>query len=189
MQNLSTERIAFLKEQQAKDLLSIRKRIYGNNYFHTKGFSLEADARLERFEPLRSKGEITLSYVRGLKGTGTQLQIQGDGSITVVDHGTTRKVGTLEQGRCAEFFRRVITSGLLNYSDQVIEIKRDLAPPYSFRMQSDATIPEFRIRIPELDIDKVFSIDGEFESRNYPDIIEYKLAAALEEEIDRKSVV
>jgi len=29
----------------------------------------------------------------------------------------------------------------------------------------------------------VFSIDGEFESRNYPDIIEYKLAAALEEEI------
>lgn len=78
---------------------------------------------------------------------------------------------------------QVITSGLLNCSDAVIEIKRDLAQPDSTMHRYDAPNTEFHIQIPELDVDKRIAIEAQVELRNFPDIIEYQLAASLEKEI------
>ena len=175
--------MARLEDRQADSIVSIRQRIYGSNYFHTKGISQESDMRLEGFDPAGSKGSITMSYVGGLGGADTHLQIQAYGNIFVIDHGVSRKANTLDQGRCADFFRRVITSGLLNYSDEVIEIKRDLARPHSMTYRSDAPATKFRIRVPELDADKEFAADAEVELRNFPDIIEYQLVTSLEKDI------
>lgn len=183
VQHQASERLADLEDQQAKSIADIRQRIYGPNSFHQKGISPQDDARLEQFDPLRSKGAITLSYVGGLGDADIHLTIQADGKILVTDHGTSREAGRLDQERCANFFTRVITSGLQNYSDDVIEIKRDLAHPNSMAGRNDAPSTEFHIRIPELEIDKRFSLDPEIELRNFPDIIEYQRAAALQKEI------
>lgn len=172
-----------MEERQAASIASIRQRIYGSNYFHQKGISPEDDRRLEQFTPANSKGSITMSYVGGLGSADTHIQIQADGSISVIDHEVSRNVLTLDPERCADFFMWVITSGLLNCSDEVIEIKRDLAYPHSRTSRYDAPTTEFRIHIPELDVDKKFAIDAQIQLRNYPEIIEYQLAVTLEEDI------
>ena len=104
------ERIARFEGEQARLITTIRQRIYGGNYFHSKGISREDDARLERFDPAGSKGSITMSYVGGLGGADIHFRIQTDGSLFVIDHGVSRKVSILDQDRCADFFRRVLTS-------------------------------------------------------------------------------
>jgi hypothetical protein len=183
VQQQASERLARLENQQAESIADIRQRIYGPNYFHEKGISPQDDARLEQFDPLGSKGAFTLSYVGGLGGADIHLTIQADGKILITDHGASREAGRLDQERCADFFRRVITSGILNYSDDVIELKRDLAHPNSMAGRNDAPLTEFHIRVPELEIDKRFSLDPEIELQNFPDFIEYQRAAALEQEI------
>lgn len=183
VQRQASQRLAYMGEQQAEAIAKVRQRIYGSNYFHQKGISPEDDRRLEQFKPSDSKGSIIMSYVGGLGGADVQLQVHADGGIFVIDHGVARNVATLDQARCATFFRRVITSGLLNFSDEVIEIKRDLARPDSTTLQYDAPSTEFRIHIPELDVDKRIAIEAQVELLNFPDIIEYQLAASLEKEI------
>lgn len=99
--------------------------------------------------------------------------------------GATRKVGTLDQGRCADFFKRVITSGVLNYSNDVIELKVDLTHPPSHAGVLDASDTEFRISVPELGIEKKISLEAPAQSqlKSNPDIIEFQLVATLENEI------
>lgn len=172
-----------MEERNAEAIASVRQRIYGSNYFHWKGISSEDDRRLERFQHTDSKGWIIMSYVGGLGGADFHLKIHADGDIFVIDHGVSRKVVTLDQERCTNFFMKVITSGLLNCSDAVIEIKRDLARPNSMMSRHDAPDTEFHIQIPELNVDKKIAIEAEVGLRNFPDIIEYQLAASLEKEI------
>ena len=178
------ERIAYLKDEQARLITSIRNRIYGPNYFHNKGISRDDDARLERFDPAGSKGAITMSYVGGLGGADIHLRIQTDGSLFVIDHGASRKVSTLDQDRCADFFRRVLTSGILNFSPDVVELKLDLTQPNVSGGALDAPMTEVQISVPELDIDKKLSIlSPKSDLKHYPDMIEFQLIAALEDEI------
>ena len=177
-------RIASFEDEQAKAITRVRQRIYGTNYFHCKGISPGDDARLERFDPAGSKGFITMSYVGGFGGIDTDLKIEGNGSVSVTQHGASRKVAALEKERCADFFMRVITSGILNYSDGVIELKQDLAEPRRSSGVTDRPMTRFRISVPELDIEKGFSIyDVEHKLYTYPDMIEYHLVDALEKEI------
>ncbi len=172
-----------MEERHAGAIASVRQRIYGSNYFHQKGISPEDDRRLEQFKPADSEGSIIMSCVGSLGGADVHLQIRADGDIFVNDHGVSRKVVTLDQERCTNFFMQVITSGLLNCSDAVIEIKRDLARPDSTTHRYDAPDTEFHIQIPELDVDNRIAIEAQVELRNFPDIIEYQLAASLEKEI------
>lgn len=183
VQSQASERLALLNDEHARSIASIRNEIYGSNYFHSKGISPEDDARLERFDPAADMGFIVLSYVGGLGGADTHLKIEGDGGVSVTEHGSTRKVLTLDRERCAGFFMRVMTSGILNYSDAVIALKMNLARPRSTRMRYDAPSSGFHIRVPALDVDKRFSLDTQVEPHNFPDIIEFQLAAELEKEI------
>ena len=174
-----------MEERQGEFIKRIRQRIYGSNYFHSKGISPEDDARLELFDPAASKGFITLSYVGGMGNSDTHLTIGINGVISVLERGATRKVGTLDQGRCADFFKRVITSGVLNYSNDVIELKVDLTYPPSYAVVCDASDTAFQISVPELGIEKIISLRAPAQSqlKSNPDIIEFQLVATLENEI------
>jgi hypothetical protein len=177
VQHQASERIARIEERQGEFIKRIRQRIYGSNYFHGKGISPEDDARLERFDPVASKGFITLSYVGGMGHSDTQLKIEGDGDIFVLEQGATRKVGTLDQGRCADFFKRVLTSGVLNYSNGLILLKEDLTYPSSHAGVMDAPDTGFQISVPELGIEKIISLEAPAQSqlKSNPDIIEFQL--------------
>jgi hypothetical protein len=185
LQHQASERIAIDEERQREFIKNIRQRIYGSNYFHSKGISPEDDVRLEQFDSAASKGFITLSYAGGLGKSDTQLTIESNGSVSISEHGATRKVTVLDKGRCAEFFKRVISSGVLNYSNDVIELKQDLTCPPSRVGVMDAPETGFRISVPELGIEKRISLDSPAPAqlRSGPDIIEFQLVATLENEI------
>lgn len=184
VQKSADDRIARAEAEHASEIARIRQRIYGANYFHLKGVSSEDDARLEQFDPAASKGAIAMSYVGGLGGADIQLRIQADGTVSVTDHGVSRKVSILDQDRCADFFRRVLTSGILNFSPDVVELKADLTQPYMLGGGLDAPMTNFQISVPELGIDKEFSVcSPKSELKHFPDIVEIQLVAALENEI------
>lgn len=184
VQRSADERIAHEKAGHARDVAQIRQRIYGPNYFHCKGVSPNDDARLEQFNPFGGKGAVSMSYVGGLGGSDSRLQIQADGSVLLTDHGASRKVCVLDQNQCTEFFKRVMKSGILNYSQDVIDLKLDLTRPDTSSGIRDAPMTEFVISVPELQISKEFSIcSPKYELKHHPDIIEFQLVAALEDEI------
>jgi len=185
VQHQTSERISNLKAEQARLITTLRQRIYGGNYLHSKGISKEDDARLERFDPVGSKGFITLSYVGGLGDSDTHLRIEANGSVFAIEHGATRKVLTLDRDRCAEFFMRVMTSGILNFSGDVIELKVDLTYPSSRVGLIDAPNTGFHISIPELGIEKKLSLYAPPSSllKSNPDIIEFQLVCTLEKDI------
>ena len=185
VQHQASERIARLEERQGEFIKRIRQRIYGSNYFNSKGISPEDDARLERFDPAASKGFITLSYVGGMGHSNTHLKIEGNGDVSVLENGAARKVGTLDQGRCAHFFKLVITSGVLNYSNDVISLKKDLTAPTLHAGVLDAPDTRFQISVPELGIEKTILLEAPAQSQfqSNPEIIEFQLVAMLEKEI------
>ncbi len=185
VQHQSSERIARIEERQGEFINRIRQRIYGSNYFHRKGISPEDDARLERFDPAASKAFITLSYVGGMGSSDTHLTIEGNGTVSVTEHGAKRKIATMDQGRCWDFFKRMITSGVLNYSTDVIELKEDLKYPSSHAGVLDAPDTRFQISVPELGIEKMISLGAPAQTqlKSNPDIIEFQLVATLEKEI------
>ena len=185
VQHQASERIARIEERQGEFIKGIRQRVYGSNYYHNKGISPEGDARFERFDPAATKGFITLSYVGGMGNSDTHLTIEGNGAVSVLEHGVTRKVATMDQGRCSEFFKRVITSGVLNYSNDVIELKEDLTDPPSHAGVLHDPDTGFQISVPELGIEKIISLRAPAQSqlKSNPDILEFQLAATLENEI------
>jgi len=184
LQSAADERIAHSRNEQSVLTATLRQRIYGSNYFHQKGISEEDDRRLKRFNPADSKGVVTMSYIGGLGGSDTCIRIQSDGNVLAIVHGATRKVGTLDPKRCADFFTRVLTSGILNYSDDVIALKLDLTPLNRGGGVLDAPNTEFIITVPELEIEKKISIcSPQSYLRHHPDMIEFQLVAALEKEI------
>ncbi len=185
VQHQASERISRIEERQGEFINRIRQRIYGSYYFHRKGISPEDDARLERFDPAASKAFITLSYVGGMESSDTHLTIESNGAVSVTEHGAKRKIATMDQGRCSDFFKRMITSGVLNYSTDVIELKEDLKYPPSHAGVLDAPDTKFQISVPELGIEKMISLGAPAQSqlKSNPDIIEFQLVATLEKEI------
>jgi hypothetical protein len=138
---------------------------------------------LKKFEPFR-EDSVTLSHVGGMGGMDRHIKITGDGAVTVSDSSGTKQVATLTKADCADFFRKVIASGLACYSEGVVELKRDLAYPEKMRSVTCAGMTDFRIVVPGLKVDREFSIYvPEVEQWNYPDIIEYRSAVELEKEM------
>lgn len=176
--------MAFEEESRNESIRDVRQRIFGDSYFHQRGISPESDARLDRFNPQQSEGSITLSWEGGLGGSDTQIRIQADGKMVVAHNGIARDVGILDEGRCSAFFKKVITSGLANYSEEVIEMKRALAFPNVLSSVTCASTTGFSIQIPELGISKKIAIYApETELKNYPDIAEFQAMVAMQEDI------
>lgn len=175
-------------EEHFRSLIAeLRQRIYGPNQFHLADFS-EAKAQLDAFDPAKSAGSITLSYIGGMDGSiggsDLHLQLRADGSLSSDNHGRRRLITTIPPERCAAVFRRVLTSGLLNYSEGIIELKKDLLPPDGWKMVTDNPSTEIHVFVPELKTEQTVSVYApDVELKNFPDIIEFQIITQLEKEI------
>lgn len=175
----------FEESRHLASIARLRQNIYGPNLFHWKSELSEANRKLSKFDASISKGFMTLSYRGGLGASNISLRVSGDGSIYVLEPGQeNRLVCPPNPQRGADFFKRVLKSGILNYSDAVIDLKVDLLTPLRHASVSDSPQTIFDIVIPELDVDCHFAVYApEVKSQNYPDIIEYKLALEIEKTI------
>jgi hypothetical protein len=188
---VSYSRHDYDKEREAefrRSITELRRRIYGQNDFHLKGVSPETESQLTAFDPAKSTGSITVSYVGGLdgsvRGSDDHLQLRADGGLYSEVHGSSQLITTIPPNRCADVFRRVLTSGILNYSEGVIELKKDLLAPESRSSVSDVPNTVIRISVPELKAEQTISICGsDNELENFPDIVEFQLISEIEKEI------
>lgn len=188
IQRQATERLATLenewKDRWTKEAKSLRQEIYGPNYFHDPETFPEIQAKLTAYTPSGSEEVMTLSYVGGLGGSDTHLGLNGNGELWVDRHGERQLITTLSRERCEAFFRRILTSGILNYSEGVVELKRDLLAPEVGHGVTCSPTTGIRISIPGLEVEKEISIyTPQVELENYPDIVEYQLIAQFENEL------
>lgn len=158
-------------EESVKDL---RQHIYGENHLHHTDLFPDEKAKLDAFDPAESKSTITLSY-HGFRDTN-QLELQGDGRLYSVTEGIHQLVTILSPEQCKAFFHQILTSGILNYSEDVIELKKDLPFIATFVPGSSHSLTEIQIYVPELGVEKSISINSPEDELEYnPDIIEYQL--------------
>ena len=167
-----------------KDLTKLRQRSYGSNYFHSEGVFPEIEARLAVFDPATSNCSIILSYKGGIGGADRSLRLDGDGSLTKVRDGGTTLITKVDPERCKAFFLATLKSGILNYSEAVVGLKKDLLSPDGLRSVNDLPDSEMRISVPELGVEKLVTIYApEFEAENYPDIIEFQAFVRIQNEL------
>lgn len=166
---------------------ALQQRVYEAEPFYEPKYS-EAKERRATFDPANSKATLTLSYLGGMDGSvgGTDLhfELRGDGQFLCRDHAETRLLTVLDPGRCKAFFHRVLDSGILNYSEDVISLKKDLSPDRSSRYLLDNPVTQWHISVPELEIDKKIWVDSpKTEAEVFPDIVEFQILLALEKEL------
>jgi hypothetical protein len=160
-------------------LKALRQTIYGENHFHDKGYDPKADARLAAFDPATSKGSITLTESGGWSTGAQGLQLRGDGRLYALSKDPPRLITTLAPERCKELFQQVLTSGILNHSQSVVKLKKDMRQWHASII--DSTAIRFQISVPELGVEKTAEeYAPDFELKHYPDIIEFQIFAQLE---------
>jgi hypothetical protein len=171
-------------EKRFKESINaLQQRIYGDNYFHLEGIDPEGKARLNAFDPSQCDATIQLAY-SSIWNNDCHLTLRGDGTLTSETKSSSRVVTIIDHDRCKAFFRKVLSSGMLNYSQQAVDLKKDLFTYTSIKMVSDAAYVEITISAPELQVHKTVSIYApDVELENYPDIIELQIFTHLEREI------
>jgi len=182
--HLTSRRVCFEEERFHRSIAELRQRIYGENHFHLNGVFPWNEPDLANFNPAESTGSITLSYTGGMGGTNPCLQLDADGSLYHGTHGNKQFLTTIPPDRCADIFRRVLSSGILNYSEGVIELKKALLSPNRWVSVTDGAITEIRVSVPELKAEQTVSIympDSEREC--FPDIIEFQIILQIEKEL------
>jgi hypothetical protein len=174
-------------ENLDKSLRELSQGIYGTNYFHLPGVDAEGKARLAAFDP--SRGSNTLKLSNNSVWGDSSLSLQGDGTlISETKKGGKRTLGVIAPDRCKAVFHKVLTSGLLNFSEEVIQLKErldeKLGPWRGRKMVDDGSSVKISITVPELEVNKEISVYvPEVALENHPDIIEFKLLIELEKEI------
>jgi hypothetical protein len=180
---LMAARIASIEAGIASEVKDLRERAFVPLFTEPDGQWMSPEAGVKKFEPSH-EDSVTLSHVGGMGGLDRHIKVSGDGSVTVSDSAATKQVATLTKSDCTDFFRRVIANGLACYSEAAVELKRDLTYPERTRSTTCAGMTGYRIVVPRLKVDREFSIYvPDIELWNYPDIIEYRSAIALEKEI------
>jgi hypothetical protein len=184
IQRQGKERLASQQKIWEDRVKSMRSEIYGNNDFHTENGSPEIKAKLGAYTPSRPDEVISLSYVGGMAGRDTHLSLFGNGELRMEREDRSQLLTTLSKDRCKLFFHRVLTSGVLNYSDDVVALKESLLPPDMQRGVTCNPQTHFRISVPDFQVEKAISIyTPQIELENYPDIVEFQLIVQLEKEI------
>ena len=180
-----TDRIRAEEEGRLRsEIARVRSEIYGDNYFHAKGISPEDDARLAAYDPLESGGSIVLSYTNCYGAPDQSFELRGDGSLTKTVNGESKLLATIPAARCRVLFHEVLGSGILNYSDAVIELKRDLQHPDRWVRSTHNPDIGLRISVPALGVETSISACApQDEAESYPDIVEFGIFLRLEKEI------
>lgn len=174
----------FAEEKFRKDVTELRRRIYGTNFFHYEGVFPEIDAQLAAFDPASRKGSIVLSYSGGMGMADRSIRLSSDGALTREMEGISESIATIAPERCKKIFLEALKSGILNYSEGVIELKKDLLAPASSSHVSDNPQTGIRLSIPDLEVENLVTIYApDIEARDYPDIIEFQIFLRLEKEI------
>jgi len=175
--------IASIEASHADTVKDLRERPSIPLFTEPDGQWMDQEDGLKKFEP-SGEDSITLTQGSGLGFGGRVIEVCGNGVVTVSDSSGTKQVATLSKADCADFFRKVIANGLAGYSEEAVQLKRDLAYPETTYGRTCAGDTGFRISIPSLEVDREFSIHvPEIEVKNYPDIIEYRSAEEIEKEI------
>jgi hypothetical protein len=160
-----------IKSSHAEEVRELRQTIYGSNRFHSSNYSPDLSEQLSAFDPRSAECFLRLSYERSKEYS---LELRGDGTLLSIVDGKIRRVATLGEEETKEVFLRVISSGLLNYSDDVVKLKRELTVVPAMDGYPNCTV--FVISVPQLNAEKTIRIDYlETEARTFPDIVEYRL--------------
>ena len=166
----------YLEASHAEEVRELRQTIYGSNRFHSAAYFPEVAEQLAGFDPRSEDCFLRLSYL-GIKARS--LELKGDGTLHFVVDGKASLVATLGAKETKDVFLRVVSSGLLNYSEGTVELKRNLAAVPVVDGWPNST--EFVISVPQLNSNKVIEIHQfDAEARNVPDIIEYRLMLDFE---------
>jgi len=161
----------------------MQQRIYRGHNLHEERIDPESKDVLDAFDPAKSGVIIRLAY-SSVWNDDCSLTLKGDGTLTSENKSGSRVVTTLDNDRCKAFFRETLASGLLSYSQQTVDLKKDLNPPNSISFVDDAADVEISISVPELGVNKsVFIYAPDTELKNFPDIIELQILTRLEREI------
>jgi hypothetical protein len=169
------DRAAYLESSQAEEVRKLRQTIYGSNYFHSAAHLPKQAARLAGFDPRSQDCFLRLSYLGAKRRS---LELRGDGTLHSTIDGRVSLVTTLGEKETKDVFLRVVSSGLLNYSESTVQLKRALAAVKVIDGRNDT---QFVISVPQLDANKVIEIhELDAEVRNVPDIIEYRLMLDFE---------
>lgn len=181
--HLQEQSLSEIKQWQV-NVKSLRQEIYGSNNFHRRDASPEIRTQLTDFSPSKSAEYITLGYVGGLGSSDLHLSLYGDGTLYSEVRGKRQLISTIPHDRCKSFFHRVLTSGILNYSESVVALKKDLLAPNTRRGVTDLPRTEIHISVPDLNVEQVISVYAPVvELANFPDIVEFQLIVQLEKEI------
>lgn len=181
-------RLAMLEKKQHDDVKQLLEYPFVPLLKGVDGWQMRDEAGLKNFHPSR-EDSVTWSFVGGIGTEDRHVEISGDGAVTVFDTAEVKQVTFLDEAQCSDFFRKVI-AGLAGFSEEAVELKCDLALKLGLMdlqflsSSSDATTRDIRISIPQLGVNREFSMrEPEIELKTYPDIIEYRSAVEIEKEI------
>lgn len=115
-----TDRLRDLDESRRE----LCQAIYRSNSLHAQGINVERKTRLAAFDPARDGSTLKLSSdsVWGSRA----LTLQGDGTLVSKTKSGTRPLAVIDPDRCKTLFHKVLTSGFMDYSEEVIEMKERL---------------------------------------------------------------
>jgi len=180
-------RVAALEAAQADEVKWLRE-LPSVPYFGRMGPDgrpVDEEVALRDFRPA-SEDSVMVSTIEfgRTPGPGQYVKVTGNGTVTLSDSAGTRQVATLTEARCAEFFRKVISSGLAGYSEEAVDLKQMLQRSDGNTNVCFAPSTRIRIVIQELKVDREFDLYApEVLASDYPDIIEYRSAVEIEKEI------
>lgn len=191
LQKQFSKRRADLQEQSCNNVnqwrdkvRSLQGEIFGKGYFNRDDAMPKMQSMLESFVPDNKSQYIKLAYVGGLGGNDLHLNLYGDGSLYTEFRGVTQLVTVLPRDNCKNFFFQFLTSGILNYSEDIVFMKMNLLPPDNLSRRTDKPNTELHISIPELQIKKTISVYGlNNQLENFPDIIELQLVTQFEKKV------
>ena len=188
----------FLNEQNSLTERLIRDentalcgQLFGNYPPNCSSQEADRNLKLMNYEPSKSTDEIVLCY-NGLKpDLDFRIRIQGNGILSVLDHGTVKSLTTIDAETCKTIFHRVLTCGILNWNSDVLDLKFLLLPNKKLNIVTrefgmEATFTSLEILIPEMELSKVIVLhDPITTAKELPELIEFRLYSEIEQQMRR----
>lgn len=191
LQRQFSQRQAHLREQAFQEVhrwkdsvRSLGGQFYGDSLFYRPEGQSDSEARLKAFTPSETTEFISIGYFGGYTESCKCFVLTGNGEFYSELNGERNLITKVPTDRCTAFFRQIITSGILNYSAGVLNLKMEILRPESYSGVTDTPLMRIQIWIPKLNIEKEIEVSApEIQVKNFPDIIEFRLILELQSEM------
>lgn len=181
---LRSEEVRKNMGQQEKRIKLIGRKIYGDREFSRDEANLTINNKQKNFIPSNPDESVSLEYLGGMNGTDRHWILTGDGNLFSEVGGKREFLANVSSDIRDHIFHSVIDSGILNFPEGVLSLKKDILRPDNISGATDFPMTKIRIHIPELDIDKNIIVGSpEIEQRDYPDIIEFRIIFDFEKDM------